>query len=316
MKIKAKKSLGQNFLIDKEKLESISSFLDIKNKNIVEVWPGYWALSEKLLNKYPKNLELVELDRDMVDILEKRIEKGELINLKTNLSIKNIDILKYKPNFENYFVIANIPYYITSPILRHFFYNLENTPEKMLILMQKDVGDKIVEGVETSPLAPQKQTSPLTPLLKGEGKNKENNFNDSVSSTKWQKGFVDNTKRAPKKIKNSVLSLFLQKKSFISEVLFVGKECFSPSPKVDSSVLFFEKHNLYDYVDDKEFLEFIKLAFCEPRKKLAKNLSKKYKKEDILKIFEENSIPENSRAWDLNIAIYCKLILDFNKFLT
>ncbi len=300
MKIKAKKSFGQNFLIDKEKLESISSFLDIKNKNIVEVWPGYWALSEKLLEKFPKNLELIELDRDMVDILEKRIEKGELINSKTNLSIKNIDVLKYKPNFENYFVIANIPYYITSPILRHFFYNLENTPEKMLILMQKDVGDKIMEGVTSCKLqvASDKLQVASDKL--------------QVVSWKWQQGSVG----ASKKIKNSVLSLFLQKKSFISQVLFVGKECFSPSPKVDSSVLFFEKHNLYDYVDDKEFLEFIKLAFCEPRKKLAKNLSKKYKKEDILKVFEENNISEKSRAWDLYIAIYCKLILDFNKFLT
>jgi len=47
--------------------------------------------------------------------------------------------LKFKPEFDEYFVIANIPYYITSPILRHFLYDIKNIPEKMLILMQKDV---------------------------------------------------------------------------------------------------------------------------------------------------------------------------------
>ncbi|NCO31751.1 hypothetical protein GW891_02900 [bacterium] len=53
--------------------------------------------------------------------------------------MNNIDVLKYIPSFSNYSVIANIPYYITSPILRHFLYDVENKPESMVILMQKDV---------------------------------------------------------------------------------------------------------------------------------------------------------------------------------
>jgi 16S rRNA (adenine1518-N6/adenine1519-N6)-dimethyltransferase len=52
--------------------------------------------------------------------------------------------LKYLPNISDYTVIANIPYYITSPILRHFLYDIKNKPEEMLILMQKDVADKIL----------------------------------------------------------------------------------------------------------------------------------------------------------------------------
>ncbi len=292
--IKAKKSLWQNFLVDLWKLEIISETLDIKWKNIVEVGPGYWALTEKLLEKEPKALNLIELDNNMVDILKDRMENNDLKAWKTNLTIENIDVLKYCPDFESYFVIANIPYYITSPILRHFFYNVKNTPEKMLILMQKDVWDKIMKGVESIKYKVEsiKNTSPLTPLLKGEGDSKKK-----------------------QKIKNSVLSLFMQKKSYISEVLFVGKECFSPSPKVDSSVLLFEKHNLYEEVNDKDFLEFIKLAFSENRKKLSKNLAKKYKKEDILKIFKENNIWENTRAEELDIALYCKLVLVFNNIL-
>jgi ribosomal RNA adenine dimethylase len=74
----------------------------------------------------------------MVNILNNRIDKKEFENI-SKLSIKSIDVLKFKPEFDEYFVIANIPYYITSPILRHFLYDIKNIPEKMLILMQKDV---------------------------------------------------------------------------------------------------------------------------------------------------------------------------------
>ncbi|MFC1797964.1 rRNA adenine N-6-methyltransferase family protein [Patescibacteria group bacterium] len=61
-----------------------------------------------------------------------------------DFKINRKDILKYKPEEEQYSVIANIPYYITSPILRHFLYNVENKPEEMVILMQKEVAEKIM----------------------------------------------------------------------------------------------------------------------------------------------------------------------------
>jgi len=147
-KILAKKSLGQNFLVNEEITQNISKLIQVQGKNIIEVWPGYGALTERLWEQNPSALHLVELDRDMIEILEDRflqpsppapLPKGE-----GSFRIFNQDILEFIPEFENYSVIANIPYYITSPILRHFLYNLENTPESMIILMQKDVGDKIL----------------------------------------------------------------------------------------------------------------------------------------------------------------------------
>jgi 16S rRNA (adenine1518-N6/adenine1519-N6)-dimethyltransferase len=102
-------------------------------------------LTEKILQNNPEKLELIELDNDMIDILEDRINLGDLKVENTDFNINNIDILKYNPNFQDYIVIANIPYYITSPILKHFLYDVENKPKKMLILMQKDVGDKIIK---------------------------------------------------------------------------------------------------------------------------------------------------------------------------
>ena len=268
-KIKAQKSLWQNFLINDEILKKISEVLEIENKNIIEVGPWYWALTERILEKRPKNLTLVELDREMIEILDKRKENGDFQNID-KLFIKNIDVLKFFPDFEEYFVIANIPYYITSPILRHFLFDVENKPEKMLILMQKDVWDKIIL---------------------------------------WQ----DYTKKQ----KSSVLSLFVAKKAIAKEVIFVWKQNFSPSPKIESSVLLFERIDDFDYLEDGIFLEFIKKAFVEPRKKLINNLQKAwYEKSKILDIFSLKNIDENIRWEDLNIRQWCDLITVFNKNLT
>jgi len=144
-KISAKKALGQNFLVNDEIIEEISNVIDTEDKNIIEVWPGYWALTQRLLEQNLESLTLVELDSDMIKILEDRIKLWELKSDNTNFEIQNIDVLKYIPKEKKYSVIANIPYYITSPILTHFLYNLENKPEEMVILMQKDVWDKILD---------------------------------------------------------------------------------------------------------------------------------------------------------------------------
>ena len=143
-KILAKKSLGQNFLVNTEIINKTVDFIPVQEKNIIEVWPGYGALTEKLLEQKPNALHLVELDRDMVEILEDRLHIWELETQNIDFKIHRTDVLEFIPDFKKYSVIANIPYYITSPILRHFLYDLKKTPESMIILMQKDVGDKIL----------------------------------------------------------------------------------------------------------------------------------------------------------------------------
>ncbi len=143
-KIKAKKGLWQNFLVNDRVINEIAELVIVEWKNIIEVWPGYWALTEKLINLNPKSLNLVELDQDMIGILNDRIENKDFDISGIDFNINKKDILKYEPQDENYSVIANIPYYITSPILRHFLYNVENKPEEMVILMQKEVAEKIM----------------------------------------------------------------------------------------------------------------------------------------------------------------------------
>ncbi len=262
-KIKAKKSLGQNFLVNDEIVEEISNIIDVNWRNIIEVWPWYWALTERLINKKPKSLNLVELDNDMIDILNSRIKNWDFDLDWIDFNINNIDVLKYIPEQSDYWVIANIPYYITSPIIRHFLYNVENKAKFMIILMQKEVWDKILWN--------------------------------------W-------------KNKSSVISLFVDKKCYVEEKIFVWKENFVPAPKVESSVLYFELHNKYDYIDDILFLEFIKKWFGEPRKKLFKNFVNSWlEKNLVLQYFKELSIEEWVRWEDLNIWIWCQLFEKFNK---
>lgn len=256
--IKAKKSLWQNFLVNDLIVSQIANIIDIKNKNIVEVGPWYGALTEKLLLNKPKFLTLIELDQEMIEILIKREVAWDFFLDWVWFKIDNIDVLKYEPEFRDYSVIANIPYYITSPILRHFLYNVKNKPENMIILVQKDVWDKILWN--------------------------------------WKQ-------------KSSVLSLFINKKSNVSEKIFVSRQNFVPSPKVESSVLLFETHNKYEEINDDLFLEIIKLWFREPRKKLLKNFINSWLiKEKITKIFDDLWIEHDIRWEDLDIEYWTELV--------
>lgn len=143
--IRAKKAFGQNFLVDDAALSAIANAVEVEGENVVEIGPGYGALTERLLAMRPKSLTLVELDPDMVAILEDRLAKGDLkVPEGTEFEIRKMDVLEYEPAFSGYRVIANIPYYITSPILDRFLYELPTRPEAMVILMQKEVAERIV----------------------------------------------------------------------------------------------------------------------------------------------------------------------------
>lgn len=257
-RIFAKKSLGQNFLVDTNILGEISEISTVEGENIIEVGPWYGALTEYLLEASPKTLHLVELDKDMIEILEDRLHHHELVIWDVDFKIHNQDILQFTPEFSDYRVSANIPYYITSPILRHFLYELEYAPKSMTILMQKDVGDKILG--------------------------------------KW-------------KNKSSVLSLFIQKKCRVEEKIFVPKESFIPKPKIESSVLYFETHNDFAYINDEKFLEIIKKWFLAPRKKLIKNLVMWwFEKNKLADLFSDKWYSENLRGEDLDIEQWCSLV--------
>lgn len=147
--LNAKKGFGQNFLIDDNILKKIASSLDNKDYTaVIEVGPGLGSLTRYLVKSYPQVL-CYEIDQDMIEVLNDTI-------LETNLTIKEGDFLKsnVEKDIEKYFgkqnvcLIANLPYYITSPILLKL---LEEVPsvKDIVIMIQKEVADRFVAKPNT-----------------------------------------------------------------------------------------------------------------------------------------------------------------------
>lgn len=146
MEVKAKKSLGQNFLRDGKAIEKIIESANLGADDIViEVGPGEGVLTEKLANVCKKVLA-VELDDRLIGFLKKNFLKNENVEIVHGDILKlNLKELAEKNNFSTreYKVIANLPYYITSPILRYFLEN-EVAPKEMIVMVQKEVAERIV----------------------------------------------------------------------------------------------------------------------------------------------------------------------------
>lgn len=139
MNIKAKKSLGQNFLQDENVLKKIANSIKTNEDDlIIEIGPGKGALT-KYLQKKNSFLTCYEIDLRMKEILKKfENEKTQIIFqdfLKANIIE---DHQKY--NYKDIYVIANIPYYITTPIIKHIL-NQEKI-KSMTLLVQKEVAER------------------------------------------------------------------------------------------------------------------------------------------------------------------------------
>lgn len=141
---KAKKSLGQNFLKSQEALQKMCSSGEVAGEDtILEIGPGKGALTEKLLEKAEKVIA-IEKDRDLIEILKEKFD-DEIKNNK--LEIIEGDCLDFDETiyFKNnkYKIIANIPYNITGAIFKKFLSG-NAQPEKMVLLVQKEVAERIV----------------------------------------------------------------------------------------------------------------------------------------------------------------------------
>ena len=141
--MKPKKSLGQNFLRDNEVLEKIIQSTNLKSDDfVIEIGPGEGVLTEKLF-KHAGKVLTIEVDEVLANKLKKQYKdskKIEIINadiLKINLP----EIIKQN-NFQHYKVVANIPYYITSPIIQ-LFLETEFPPTEMILMVQKEVAERI-----------------------------------------------------------------------------------------------------------------------------------------------------------------------------
>ena len=147
-KFRAKKALGQNFLIDSNVVEFISNFATSEDE-VLEIGPGLGFVTERLVENAKKVIAL-EIDKDAIKILNKNLSNYPNFSLIERDILKtNIDDLDFKD--EKIKVIANIPYYITSPILVHLLGEIDDLNNKnrkriseMILMVQLEVANRIV----------------------------------------------------------------------------------------------------------------------------------------------------------------------------
>ena len=147
MPIKKKKSLGQNFLIDRNVLEQIVNTVEIKDKEILEIGPGSGNLTSHILKKNPKKLYVIEKDNELSLLLEKKFEK--------TIFIINDDVLKIAENKiskEKLIVFGNLPYNISTEILSKWIVNLDKEFwfTSLILMFQKEVANRIIAKFNSS----------------------------------------------------------------------------------------------------------------------------------------------------------------------
>ena len=257
MLVKAKKSLGQNFLIDKNIIEKIVSITNIYEKDVLEIGPGTGNLTEYILKKKPNKLFLVEKDKNLSQKLHKKFnDKAKIIN-QDILKINEKNLTQSK-----LIVFGNLPYNISTEIICNWILNLKKDFwfTELILMFQKEVADRIISKVNSS------------------------NYGR--------------------------LSVFLNWKMNIKKVFDVSPNCFSPKPKVYSSLLYFAPKKDYFEIQKSKNLEMVTRMFFNQRRKMIKNplriLFKNY--EEISRKLE---LDLKMRPQNLSIKNYCDIVKEF-----
>lgn len=261
---KTKKRLGQNFLIDGQTISDIIDFADIKPEDtIVEIGPGVGFVTEQLV-KHAKNVVAIELDEEAIKELEK-------LNA-SNLKIIHNDILKQdlsQISDGKIKVVANIPYYITSPIIANLLGEIDdlnnvnrNKILDILLMVQEEVARRMV-ATENSP---SKQYGLLSILSQFWAEVK-------IMKTVGRRSFFP----APK-VNSALVKLTVREKPLI---------------------------NLSDY---SHFRRVVKASFAQRRKTLRNCLvSAGFAKEKVVEAFGQLGLDENIRGEKLSIEMFGKL---------
>lgn len=250
--MKPKKSLGQNFLVDNNIiLKIIASVKATKDDLIVEIGPGQGVLTKELLKL--SQVVAIEIDKEM-GIYLNSIKDAEIIYADIlDVDLKSI-LSKYK--YKNVYVVANIPYYITTPIIKKIIDSKIEFKE-ITLMVQKELADRFAS--------------------------------------------------LPGGSEYNSLTVFLNYYFEIEKLFFVPRNCFYPSPKVNSEVIKLKsKENKLEIKDYKYFEKLVKESFLHRRKTLKNNL-KNYNLDTISKSLLKNGYSINNRPQDLPLDIYVDL---------
>ena len=139
--LRARKGLGQHFLVDGSVLKKITTAAELNpSDTVIEVGPGWGVLTQELVKQAGKVMA-IELDKKLAEILEENLgDSGKV-------TVVNEDVLKIQPadllgKQNDYKVVANLPYYITSAVIRHFL-EAEVKPNLMVLMVQQEVAKQI-----------------------------------------------------------------------------------------------------------------------------------------------------------------------------
>lgn len=261
--IKAKKSLGQNFLKSEAVLRAIAEAADISpTDTVLEIGPGQGALTKHLLERAGKVIA-VEKDERLVEYLRDNF-KFQISNDK--LEIICGDILEVEKLTENYVLVGNIPYYITGAIFKKFLQS-DNQPKSMTLLVQKEVAERIM----------------AKPARAGGGE-KESILSISVKVF-GEPRYVKTVKRGsfspPPKVDSAVIKIENINRERLAELTSLTPLNLKGESKIKDA--------------EKRFFEILKKGFSHKRKLLSKNLG--IEKE----ILKECGIAEKARAEDLTV---------------
>jgi len=292
-----KRYLGQNFLYDPSILKRIVQAAQLDAEDlVVEIGPGPGRLT-KMLAERVKKVIAIELDENLFRKL-----KSELAEYK-NVELIHGDALKYSyENLPEFKVVANIPYYITTPIIF-----------------------RLLEIKQTYPIETQKTTEiippnpPIPPFGKGgqrgifkggRGDFRERKNLESATLT-VQKEVAERIVAKPGGKDYGVLSIMVQYYAKPSLKFIIPKEAFRPVPKVDSAVIHIKilARPSVDVENDKIFFRTVKTAFSQRRKMLSNSL--KSMRGDVKEWLSEAGIDPDRRPETLSIEEFAKLA---NKF--
>jgi 16S rRNA (adenine1518-N6/adenine1519-N6)-dimethyltransferase len=317
--VQPKKTFGQNFLISQNILEKIIAAAQIQSQDIVlEIGPGLGILTKELA-KAAKKVIAVEKDPKLAKILQKILIKSGLKNVQVIqgdiLKIENLKLFEnLKLKITNYKVVSNLPYNIATEVVR-IFLKSKNPPESMILMLQKEVGEKICKGTNKLPL-PKRQgttkdsTSPSrqdrtrsAPRAQESSESKRLFLSPHSNFAASGEIFIGKNNMS----RLGILCQFYGKPEIIARV---SKECFWPKPKIDSVIVKIipNKTRMPDYFR-KRFTKIVKAGFSHPRKQLLNNFRKNLgiSLEQAAKWLLKNNIQPNQRAESLELEDWIKL---------
>ena len=257
--INAKKSLGQNFLTDRNILEKIASVTEIRNRNILEIGPGTGNLTSFIIKNEPKKIIVIEKDNELAMNLSS--------NFGERLTVINDDILDINEQLlfkEKVTVFGNLPYNISTEILSKWIMNLNDIFwfDHLVLMFQKEVADRIIANVNSSAYGR--------------------------------------------------LSILANWKLYIKKICDIKPECFSPRPKIDSSLLFFTpKKNFFKIGNPKNLEKVTRIFFSQRRKMLKKPFNQLFNGNK--EILDKLEIDLNLRPQNLDFDTYYKLTSEYEK---